>query len=61
MFNNAQDAADFINKNEQRIESWWNEKERKEVVNRFRKMYASHDCFAKLKWIREILKESKTI
>ncbi len=61
VFNNAQDAADFINKNEQRIESWWNEKERKEVVNRFRKMYASHDCFAKLKWIREILKESKTI
>lgn len=61
VLDSAQDAADFINQNEQRIESWWNEKERKDVVNRFRKMYASHDCFAKWKWIKEMLKESKTI
>lgn len=61
VFGNAQDAADFINKNEQRIDSWWNERERKDVVNRFRKMYASHDCLSKLKWIKEMIKESKTI
>lgn len=59
LFSDSEDAADFINKNEQRIEEWWNEPERKAVVNRFRKMYASHDRFSKWKWIRELLKESK--
>ena len=59
VFDRVEDAAEFINKNEQRIDSWWNEKERKDVVNRFRKMYASHDCFSKLKWVKEMIKESK--
>lgn len=61
LFDNVWEAADFINKNEQHINLWWNEKERKDVVNRFRKMYASHDCFSKWKWVKEMIKESKTI
>lgn len=61
LIDNPEDAADLINKNEERIEAWWNETERKAVVSRFRKMYTSRGCFPKVKWIKEMLQESKAV
>lgn len=61
LFDNPEDAANFINNNLESIDKWWNEPERKAVVGRFRNMYASRGHFPKLKWIREMLKESKAV
>lgn len=61
LFDDPKEAADFINNNLECIDAWWKEPERKAVVSRFREMYASRGRFPKLKWIREMLKESKAM
>lgn len=61
LFDNPRDAASFINNQLESIDRWWNEPVRKAVVSRFRKMYASRGSFPKLKWIREMLKESNAV
>lgn len=59
LFDDPKNAAELINNNVQNIDAWWNETERKAVVGRFRKMYASRARFSKWIWTREILRESK--
>lgn len=61
LLDNPKDAADLINNNLEFIDAWWNVSERKAAVGRFRKMYASRGRFPKLKWIREMMKESEGI
>lgn len=60
LLDSPEKAAELINENADHIEKWWNEKERKKVINKFSAMYASHGPLSKLKWIRELVKESKT-
>ena len=59
LVDDPKDAADIINKNEEHIEEWWNEKERKKVLNKFKQMYAPHSMWGKYKWINQLLKESR--
>ena len=60
LFDDPKNAAELIN-NIPTVDAWWNETERKAVVSRFRKMYASRGSFPKWKWIKEMMRECRNI
>lgn len=57
----AIEAAEYLDSICNDIRGWWNEPRRKKVCKEFREMYCSRSRLGRLKWIREIMRETRSV